>query len=455
MPAGRRARAAPPGDAPAHAGAPVEDGQNEAPGLGVRLREGLARVKSSRFARDSAMLLMMNLLSRAVSFVASAYALRCLGPYNVGVSGLIQVTSQQVSLGYHGGFDTPAVRRIAADCARAGDITRTVVGFRGVLSLLAALVWVLVVLAAPEMTHRSAWLWGAPLLLISAGNVGFVFNAVERLPVQTAIGTGGTLLAAAAYLLLFRPGMPLGSDLAVMVGVGVLTTVFSWVAYRRMFGEWPVGGAAPGRLGPLLRESWRFWALAVAVFLYSTFQIPLIAHYLGAHQTGLYRSAFTMAAAVELLYNSINSLLLPRLVKWRSAGAGVLWRRQGQLFAVFSAIGAAVTLVLAAAAPTIFALALGPAFVPAVPVFQVLLVGRLVVFLGQIYTFGLAAAGLDNSFLGVSVLGAVLSITLNVLLLPHFGLYGAAAVSVGVELVISLFSYFALRRHVRAALAGA
>jgi O-antigen/teichoic acid export membrane protein len=400
------------------------------------------------------MLLLMNLLSRAVSFVASAYALRCLGPYNVGVSGLVQVTAQQVGLGYHGGFDTPAVRRIAADRAQAVGITRTVVGFRGVLSLLAALGWVLLVLFAPGLAHRSTWLWGAPLLLISAANVGFVFNAVERLPVQTAIGTGGTLLGAAAYLLLFRPGMPLGSDLAVIVGVGVLTTVFSWVAYRRLFGEWPVGGIAPGRLGPLLRESWRFWALAVAVFLYSTFQIPLIAHYLGAHQTGLYRSAFTMAAAVELLYNSINSLLLPRLVSWQTAGVAVLWRRQGQLFALFSAIGLAVTLALGVSAPLVFGWVLGPAFAPAIPVFQVLLLGRLVVFVGQIYTFGLAATGLDNSFLGVSVAGAALSITLNVLLLPHFGLYGAAGVSVGVELVISLFSYFALRRHVRAALDG-
>lgn len=409
----------------------------------------LARVRSSAFVRDSIALLVLNVLSRGASFFASAYALRCLGPYNIGFSALVQASVQQVGLAYNGGFDTVAVRRIAADHDRLKRIARAVVAFRGLFALCAAVIWSAIVIAMPSITYPHAWLLGAPLLLINAGNIAFVFNAVERLPIQTAIGTGGTVLAAVAYLVFFHPSMPLGADLVVLVSTGLITTAFSWGAYHRTFGHWPVGAFLLQDLWSLLRESWRYWSLAVATFVYSTFQIPLIAHYLGAEQTGLYRSAFAMAAAVELLYNSVNALLLPRLVAWRAEGIEVLWRRQRKLFVIFVAVGASATLLLVVAAPVAYRILLGPQFAPAIPIFQLLLLGRLIVFVGQIYAFGLAALNLDNAFLAATVLGAIASLVLNVIVLPRAGLTGATVVSIVSELFVSCFCFLALRRHVR------
>jgi O-antigen/teichoic acid export membrane protein len=237
----------------------------------------------------------------------------------------------------------------------------------------------------------------------------------------------------------------------VLVSSGILTTAFSWGANRRTFGHWPFGFSILGELRVLLGESWRYWALAIATFVYSTFQIPLIAHFLGSEQTGLYRSAFAMAAAIELLYNSVNALLLPRLVAWRTQGVEVLWRRQGKLFMIFLGIGATATLLLMLAAPFVYRVLLGPAFVRAVPIFRLLLLGRLIVFVGQIYAFGLAALNMDRAFLAATILGAVVSLVMNVVLLPHAGLVGAALVSILSESLVAGFCFVALRRHVRAA----
>jgi O-antigen/teichoic acid export membrane protein len=292
-------------------------------------------------------------------------------------------------------------------------------------------------------------------MVLPALSLVFAFNGAQRLPMQSAISTGGALLTAFAYLAFFRPGMPVGSDLVVAAVVGTVTTVCSWVAYRRAFLHWPVGRTSIAALRELLGESWRYWVLAVATFFYSAFQIPLVAYYLGPRDTGLFRSAFLLSATIELFFNSINALLLPRLVAWKGLGLPVLWRRQRKLLGLFAMVGIPATGLLIAVAPPVFRLFLGTEFLPAVPIFRILVLSRLVVFLGQIYAFGLAAIGLDGAFLAASLVGGVASPVLSMLVLPRLGVIGAAYVTLASELLVVSLCYLAQRRYIRAKSAAA
>jgi O-antigen/teichoic acid export membrane protein len=242
--------------------------------------------------------------------------------------------------------------------------------------------------------------------------------------------------------------MFLGADLIVISIVGLITATISWIAYRRIFKRWPVGKPSFEQLRGLLRESWRYWALAVIVFFYSTFQIPLIAGLLGTREAGIFRSAFLMAAGVELLFNSINSLLLARLVIWKKQGLHTMWKQQTRLLLIFLGIGGPLTLVLYFFAPFLYQVLLGKDFAEGVTIFQILVIGRLVVFIGQIYAWGLAAVGLDTHFVLASLLGAVSSVALNLFLIPRYGLIAAACIAVFAELLVHGYSFGVLRIHV-------
>jgi PST family polysaccharide transporter len=410
-----------------------------------RLRSILGRFCGSKFVRDSALLLAFTLLSRGIGFFASAYAARSLGPFKLGVSALIMATVAQVNLAFNGGFDTVAVRKIASNPESAGEVTSTVLGFRMGVAGLAVLLWLTVVLTIPDLPHRSAWLFGGLLVLTSASGLTFVFSGLEKLPIQNAIGTGGALLAALAYFVFFRPGIFLGADLVVAGGVGLVTTAFSWGAYRRILGRWPLGRTSVHQVRALLREGWRYWIAAAVGYLYSAFQIPLVAYISGAHDAGLYRTAFSMAAAVELVFGSINSLLLPRLIAWKQMGLDVLQRRQATLLAISVAVGLPPVALLAFTAPALFRLMLGPAFVEAIPVFQILVVGRLVVFCSQMYPFSLVALGRDTALLAMSMTSAVLSVSLTIFAAGEYGIVAVALVNVLVELFVGLACYFLVR----------
>jgi O-antigen/teichoic acid export membrane protein len=288
-------------------------------------KSGLVRLQQSNFARNAAWLLVLNLLSRGIGFFGTAYAMRSLGPVNVGISALIQTTVQQVALAFNCGFDTIALRRIAGDHGNTPVVTATAVTFRLALAAIASLIWVIACYLVIPEPQRWVWLMGALIMISSAGSIVFVFSGLEKLPIQNAIGTGGVLLMAVSYFVFFRPDMFLGADLIVIASVGLATMGVSWWVYHRLFGFWPIGRVVFGQLRLLFRESWRYWLLAVAIFFYSMFQFPLIAYLLGPRELGIFRSAFGLAAGVELLFNSINSLLLARLVNcedgtWRDVG---------------------------------------------------------------------------------------------------------------------------------------
>jgi O-antigen/teichoic acid export membrane protein len=368
-----------------------------------------------------------------------------LGPYNLGVSALVMATVAQVNLAFNGGFDTIAVRKITTDRGSAGEVTATVVAFRLAAAVAAALIWTVLVLTIPGLPHRSAWLVGALLVLLSSLGIGFLFTGLERLPVQTAIGTGGALLTAATYFLYFRPGMYLGADLVVGAGVAVVTTAFSWMACRRLLGHWPLRRVRLQQVRALLGEGWRYWIAAIVGYLYSSFQIPLVAYTLGAHDAGLFRTAVTMAAAVELLFSSINSLLVPRLIAWKEMGLDVLRRKQTILLGVSLAVGIPPVALLVLAAPAIFRTMLGAEFTGAVLIFQVLVVGRLIVFCTQMYPFTLVALGLDTSLLAMSITSAVLSVSLTIVMAGKYGIVGVSLVAVLVEVFVGLTCYVLMR----------
>ena len=205
--------------------------------------------------------------------------------------------------------------------------------------------------------------------------------------------------------------------------------------------------AAAPAIRSLLVEARPYWILAAVVYCYSSLQIPLIGLIAGKKDLGVYRSALLLATGLELFYNSINSLLLPRLVAWRQNGPAYLWQRQKELFGLFLLLGGAVSIILIWCAPLVYRKFLGTEFMGAVLPFQILVAGRLVVFVGQIFAWSLTALHLDRQFFRASLAGAIFSVVANLLLVPKFGIVAAAGVSLVAELLVHTLCFLAIRRH--------
>ncbi len=368
----------------------------------------VGEVRKSRFARDALILLMLNASAKLFMLVGNIYAAKCLGPINLGISAQILAFSQQASIVYNGGFDAIAVREIAADKRCATVLAKSIVFFR-------------------------------------------LFQGLERLPIQAATSLATSVLTAGAFFIYFHPGMPLGSDLVVLVIVTTISLAGLWGYYVFYYGANDAGTIRPrtviANVRRLLRSSWYYWVLAATVFMYSGIQIPIVTYFLGERNAGIYRSAFLFAGGLYLVFNSINSLLLPRLVRWREAGPRIMWRRQMTLVVVFFLIGAPTALVAIIAAPLFYRVFLGAEFADGVLVFQILSIQMLVVFVGQIFASGLTANGQHAAYLRASLIGVVICIGVNPIAAPSFGLVGVALVSLASDIAIHGYCFLAARRY--------
>jgi O-antigen/teichoic acid export membrane protein len=162
---------------------------------------------------------------------------------------------------------------------------------------------------------------------------------------------------------------------------------------------------------------------------------------------GVYRSAVMLAAGLDLLYSSVNSLLLPRLVAWKEFGAAYLWSRQIELAKISFVVGCAVSFLMILTAPLVYRFILGVEFNGAVLPFQILVVGRMVVFVGQVFAWSLSALELDRAFLKASLAGAGFSLVANTMLVPICGIVAAALVSVFAEILVHGMCYYFVRRY--------
>ena len=422
-----------------------------APGPFARLRDLIGKGWASNLVRQASWMVLLNGSTKLLAMFASGYAARCLGPVNLGMSALVQNAVGQSLLVTNGGFDFAATRVIARHPEQCAPVTETVITTRLVGSLLIALIWCAVVMLVPTGLPRHVALLGVPLLLIGALNLTFAFQALEKLPVQTFLNMAGSLATCVLYVAFFRPGIGPGADLAVQSLTSLSAVVVGVWYYRRYVGSIPIARIDVRRLTTLFQGSWLYWLSNILVFSFTAIQVLMVAWFLGLRDAGVYRSCLMLAAGVDVMYNSINGLMIPRMVVWYKDGWRVLMRRQLQLLPIFIAIALAFSAILFAMTPILYHRLFGAAYEPGIRLFEVLLLSRAIVFVGHIFAYGLIAMHHDRQVVFGVVAASITSLTLSFALIPAMGLSVVPWISVASEVAVmglcAFFSYRCYRDH--------
>ena len=134
---------------------------------------------------------------------------------------------------------------------------------------------------------------------------------------------------------------------------------------------------------------------------------------------------------MRLLPAAVLAVVFPLLCR-----AGDL-RPLARLAAGLFAGGAAVALVVAGPAGWLVTLFYGPSYAAATPAFRVLLVAAPLFFLNYALTHQLIGWDRQKVYAGVSAAALVANLTLDVALVPRFGLVGAAWATVATEVVVT------------------
>jgi len=154
--------------------------------------------------------------------------------------------------------------------------------------------------------------------------------------------------------------------------------------------------------------------------------ILIISYFLSARDVGYYAIAVTIAEVLWKIPDAVGTVLLPRVAQMNSSSARLFTPVVSRI--VFIPVLLACLLILLLSRPIII-FAFGKDFIPAIPVLIILLPGILAFAIWKIIANDLLAQGHPVKYSFTSGVALVTMILLDLLLIPKFGINGAAIAS--------------------------
>jgi O-antigen/teichoic acid export membrane protein len=391
-------------------------------------------MSNRRLSRHTLILTANNVGSAGLSFLLSVLIGRTLGKEGLGVYAAVLAWMFPLTLIAEFGINTLMTREIAQQPAYSEDYLRAALKTYLITgSLCIVILWG----SAPLLVNDAAVVDGlrlsAPLLIIAPcfGAFTAMLRARgEMLPIPILnIGMwvsqfGLTLIALA-----------MGADIVTVLAINVLTSIgqlgAAWWVYRRSFVT-PLAGLAI-KMMPLLRLALPFAIGAALVALQGRASTILLERFSDTGQTGYYAAANRFIEAGRMLPNAFFGALFPALAAL-SAEPLEMRRIFRRAALTLSGFGVVFGIGLTLAAPLLISL-YGDDFTPSIAVLQILGWALLPALLRAALTLYAYAQGRESFANGVTALMLALQVVLDVWLIPTYGAFGAAAVTLGVEIM--------------------
>ena len=404
----------------------------------------------AKLFRDFSGTMLWQVLGKLFQVVGMVYATRCLGPDNIGVSRTIITLAMTLQLCLAFGLDAVAVRHVAKGTAKADEIAPAIFTFRLVLGLAAAVLWAAVVWLSPlEGLERWTWLAGALFLLVLSLDYSWLFQATEQMPRASKFQLLSAFMASLWFILFFKAGQALGSDLFVLLGVNALVVGFVWWRMSRELGFRCLSFDRLAKAGALFREAWLIWAFNLSYFLLANMALPMSFFLLGKTDGGLFVSAQQLVVALQMFLHYFGIIMAPRLVVWRQADVAMFRRRVLMLTGGAAAVGLLFSGGLWLVVDWLYPVLYGETFAVASGLLPVLVLGKFFAVGTAMFTWALWAEHRDKLPVLCCLPCCLVSGALYFWLLPIHGNTAAAWLTLGAESVLLLFSALAFTRAAR------
>lgn len=380
--------------------------------------------------------------ARGLHAVAILLLVRRLKPEQFGIFELALSITAYAVLAVQQGFDTIAIRGVAAEPEAGRAWLRRVLGLRLRFALPVA-----ALMAGAGVWRRDEALGLMLMVLSGAALAGaltprFLLLGLERArPAALAAATAQVVFLLAVALLVRTPADAPWAAAAWVAGE-TAAALLLWLHLRGLWSA-PASDAAPCHL---LRESWPVTVTLLLGQLTYNFDTLALGLYGRRAEIGLYLAGYRCVTIFWPLMVQFQASLLPRMVHWQTAGRRLdAQARRVAAVSLAPALAAAAALFLAA--PWLVPRLFGPAYEPAVLYLRVLvwLLPLQVVRLTARQV--LLARGQQKDDTWTTALGAATNVAVDLALIPLLGPLGCAVAALSANAVMAVANWTKATRN--------
>lgn len=327
------------------------------------------------------------------------------------------------------GLDSIVVRELVKNPERQNELLGTAFVLKligALIALILAMLSILFVRSGETLTFWLVALSAAGFIFQSVNVIDFYFQANVKSRYTVYAANAGFILMTLAKVVLLISSAPLIAFAWVGLGEVALTTLFLLFAYRinhHHICEWRYNISVAQEL---LKHSWPLILSSLAIMIYMRIDQIMIGQLLGDNEVGLFSAAVRISEVWYFIPIAIANSVFPAIIRTKKHSEELYSQRLQKL------LNSMVVLALLIAAPLTFIagwivdILYSEAYLQAGKVLAIHVWAGVFVFLGVASNQWFLVENLQNLAFYRTLLGAVLNICANFILIPKFGISGAA-----------------------------
>jgi O-antigen/teichoic acid export membrane protein len=388
------------------------------------------------------------IFGRALRFFIVVYSARILGAAEYGVFSYALTIAAFVTIFSDIGISATITREASKDEALRQKYFGAALALKGILIGLNVL---LVIFGVPLFASVPEALPLLPLVVLiftfdSLREFGFGLNrALEQMQREAFIKiVMNALIAGLGFwaLAIAPTAHSLAVSYALGSGIGCLLTAWllrSYLTVLKTGIDWSL-------LWPLFKMAWPVGMLGLLGAIMINTDMLMLGWWVSPEELGYYAAAQKIILLLYVIPGLFASAAFPAFARFAQTEV----QRFSSLFEDGCAVLTQLSLPLVCGgillAPQLLTFLFGSEFLPAVASYSLLLLTLLVVFPSALFANALFAFDRQKKFLWYLVIGTVSNAALNWLLIPRFGIAGAAVATIISQLITNYFVWRELRR---------
>lgn len=377
-----------------------------------------------RLSKNFIWLSAANIVSSAFGAVLFIYLARILGPDSFGhLSYAFTIAFFLVNF-VDIGLSTYGIREIAKNRSRISDYASEIVSFRFLTaSVIFFLLVVATLLSAYSSSFKMVIIASSLMLFTCALATEWAFQGIEKMAmVLISFAVTSFLQLAITYALVKKP-----SDLIrapVIYFAATLPALITYLVLLKFRVLLKVGDLK--RIFSYLSSSLVIWSISIFAQVYNGLDILILGLFRPIQEVGYFTIAKKVVGAFIMFMVFLTNAVLPRL-SYAFCNDTALFKVTTRKFLRFASLFTVFVLL-----PSIFLcekiviFAVGNQYTPAVMPLNIMIVGLVFVLFNLPYSTGLIACGMEKDVMIQTAASAGLSLLLNFIIIPRYGIIGAS-----------------------------
>ena len=375
-----------------------------------------------------------------VGFITFPYISRVFGVEMIGLVNFVDNTINYFLLFASMGIGMIGVREIAAvkyNLVERSRVFANILGLNIIFTLATLIVYFSLISLIPKLSQCSELLYiGAAKILFTAFLIEWFYTGIENFKYITVRSIITKVLYVVVVFLCVQDKDDYILYFILTIGIVVINAIINMVYVRQYV------NINPRELFNLhyIKDNISLGIYAIMTSMYLTFNVMYLGFVANNIQVGYYTTAFKLYSVILGFFTAFTNVMLPRMSALLSSGEKdrfqILVNKSFSAVASFSIPLIIYSIVMA---PQIIYILSGPGYEGAILPMRIIMPAVLFVGIAQVLAIQvLMPLKKDNILLGASILGAIVSLGINILVVPNMQSVGSAIVLICCELVVTL-----------------